>query len=549
LGIVVAVGITPVTASAQEATAQRGVGSVGAAVVKRLDAVPQVTAAEIGVHPQPLAPLTGVSPAEYAARKAQAARSPGAASVTEPASPATPVKPESGLFTPGATVNFTSTGEVNCGSVTPADQALAVGDTNVGVLQAINVCLDVYNKTGVLQPGYPKSLTSFVGLPANTPTSDPRAIFDWINQRYILVFIQFSRDFSTPSTYWIAVSQADNPAGSYCLYNLGVQSTGASGGVFPLPDFPRLGQDRQAIYLASNVFKPGYLWEEVLVLPKAQIYACQGFGFSFFFNLNLGGVPTDTTQPANVTNIGDDPRSEYLVTSKNIRFGNGQCSTGCNGLVVWAIHSPLSSPTLTGTTVGTANNYSLPPNATQPGSANSIDSGDTRISGMAMYSAGSLYASINTNGGAGQPSFILYQIHPFVNAANGQIASARIDNEIPHLLGDAQSFYYATQQPDPEGNVTTVFNFSDANNFAGLAYVSRRAAQPVNTLPDNGIFARTGAALYSQGRWGDYTAVAPSGLSGSNAFPAMWFAGMFARSDTTWGTQIGKNGFTSINEP
>jgi len=71
----------------------------------------------------------------------------------------------------------------------------------------------------------------------------------------------------------------------------------------------------------------------------------------------------------------------------------------------------------------------------------------------------------------------------------------------------------------------------------------------VNTLPDNGIFARTGAAFYNQGRWGDYTAVAPSGLSGSNAFPAMWFAGMFARSDTTWGTQIGKNGFTSINEP
>ena len=59
-------------------------------------------------------------------------------------------------------------------------------------------------------------------------------------------------------------------------------------------------------------------------------------------------------------------------------------------------------------------------------------------------------------------------------------------------------------------------------------------------------------AFHNQGRWGDYTAVAPSGLfsaGSANPFPKMWFAGMFARSDGTWGTQIGQNGFTSITEP
>jgi hypothetical protein len=29
----------------------------------------------------------------------------------------------------------------------------------------------------------------------------------------------------------------------------------------------------------------------------------------------------------------------------------------------------------------------------------------------------------------------------------------------------------------------------------------------------------------------------------------VWFAGMFARSDGTWGTAIGKNGYTSITQP
>ncbi len=545
-GVVAAVGVVPATALAQEeATAQRGAGFARSLAVRQLDAVPRITAAEIAAHPVSLAPLTGFSRAEFSAMKARAARP----SATPIGGSATPAKPGTGIFTPGATLNFSRTSETGCGNVTPADQAIAVGDTGNGILQAINVCLNVFSKKGVLQPGFPKSLTSFVGLPANTPTSDPRAIYDWINQRYILTFIQFDPNFASASTYWIAVSQGDNPAGGYCLYHLGVQSVAPAGGVFPLPDFPRLGQDRQAIYLASNIFNPGYKWEEILFLPKAQMYACQNINFNFFFNLNVGGVPTDTTQPANVANPADNPRSEYLVTSKNINFGNGVCSAGCNGLVVWAVHSPLSSPTLNGVSVATANNYSLPPSASQPGSANSVDTNDTRLSGMAMYSAGSVYASLNTNGGAGQPAFIQYQIHPFVNQLNGQLASATILNEVTHEVGLAQSFFYATQQPDPEGNVTTVFNFSDGSNFVGLAYLSRRAAQPVGTTPDNGIFLIQGAGLYSQGRWGDYTAVAPAGQAGNGANPVMFFAGMFARSDHTWGTQIGRNGFTDISQP
>ncbi|MGB8901992.1 MAG: hypothetical protein WCC90_23320, partial [Methylocella sp.] len=288
------------------------------------------------------------------------------------------------------------------------------------------------------------------------------------------------------------------------------------------------------------------------------LYACTGFSFSFFFNLAVGGVVTDTTQPANVFSAGDDPRSEYLVTSKNIVFGGG-CTTPCNGLEVWAIHSPLSSPTLNGIFVATANNYSLPPNASQPGGTNDIDTNDTRISGMAMYNAGSIYASINAANGSHSEA-ILYQIQPFVTAGganDGQIASAKILNEIVHG-SSAFDVYYATQQPDPEGNVTYVWNFSSSTSFPSLIYSSRRAAQTVGTEPDGGIFAVAGAGFYNQGfgsppfRWGDYTAVAPGGLAsagGTGANPVMFFAGRFARSDGTWGTAIGRNGYTAITQP
>jgi hypothetical protein len=558
--IVAAVGVMPLAATAQaqtaapQASSQRITGAAVAPFVRRLDTTPQTTRGE--KHAQPMAPLTGVDPATFALRKARAAHSPANPKVGSPP----PARPRA-LETPNATAVFGSTDELTCNGgffVRPADQAIAVGDTSVGVLQAINTCLNVFTKSGTLQAGYPKSLTSFVGLPAGTPTTDPRAIYDWINHRYILSFIQFDPNLASPSSYWIAVSTGDNPAGGYCLYNFVPASVAPSGGAFPLPDFPRLGQDRQAIYLASNIFFPNgntYKWEEVLTLPKTPMYACQGITVTGFANLTLGGVATDTTQPANVFSPADDPRSEYLVTSENINFGGGQCLSSCNGLVVWAIHDPFGSPTINGMFIPTLNSYSLPPDASQPGGANNIATNDTRISGMAMYAAGSIYASINAANGSNSEA-ILYQIQPFVTAGganDGKLAGARILNEILHGSG-AFDAYYATQQPDPEGNVTYAWNFSSAtlSVFPSLAYSSRRAAQSVGTEPDGGFLAVTGAGFYGQGRWGDYTAVAPGGLAsagGSGSSPVMYFAGMFARSDGNWQTAIGRNGYNNINQP
>jgi hypothetical protein len=93
--------------------------------------------------------------------------------------------------------------------------------------------------------------------------------------RSTIALIQFDPNQLTASNHWIAVSTGDDPAGGYCLYNLAVQSVGPSGGFFPLPDFPRLGQDRQAIYLASDLLiliiraasKWGRSWCEVFKPP------------------------------------------------------------------------------------------------------------------------------------------------------------------------------------------------------------------------------------------------------------------------------------------
>jgi hypothetical protein len=55
------------------------------------------------------------------------------------------------------------------------------------VLQVINGCVAVFDKTGVMQPGFPKKANAFFGLAATAFTFDPRALYDWVNNRFVVM--------------------------------------------------------------------------------------------------------------------------------------------------------------------------------------------------------------------------------------------------------------------------------------------------------------------------------------------------------------------------
>jgi hypothetical protein len=552
------------SAQAQTASATAGTATLVLQGTVNLQTLPKISAP--GANKPAMIPLrTGVDPTTYAARKARAAglsATPGGAA----GNPAIPQR--SGVETPMASTSFTSASMFNCANLNgfgyaPADQALAVGAGSAAgvpsVLQVVNNCLQVFDKAGALVAGPVATSTFFGFAPAgagiNYEMSDPRVLYDWINHRYIFVMIYVDLTGTAASFYNIAVSTADDPSGTYCLYT-GKGPFSVTPGAGVLPDFPRLGQDRQNIYIGSNIFTgAAYKWEEVFALQKSQVYSCAATpAVAFQFDLKVNGTATDTTQPANVYSAGDQPRTEFMVTSFNINFGGGQCSSGCNGLVVWGWYDPFnttgSGNLLNGVVVPTTNNYFLPPNADQPGASGSIDTGDVRISGSVVYSAGRLFPSLTTNA-SGKPACLLYNLSPGVNPSDGTVTGATIHSE--RLL--YQGTYYCTQQPDPEGNVTTVFSFSDLSNFPGLVYISRRVSLPsAKPFPDNGFFLIKGAGFYKFGRWGDYTATSIAGLvsgGGTGGFPTFWFAGMYALGDAnqSWGTAIGKNGYTNISQP
>ncbi|MDH3316243.1 MAG: hypothetical protein OER43_10825 [Gammaproteobacteria bacterium] len=456
--------------------------------------------------------------------------------------------------------------------MTPADQALAVGDGPNPILQVVNACLSVWRTNGTRIIG-PVSLQTFFGLPASTAVFDPRALFDWYNHRFIV--IATDTDGANSNNINIAVSRSDDPAGLWWTYRIPVLSQAGA-----LADYPRLGQDRTslypgfsapgAIYVASNLFSNStgaYLKEEWLVLPKGPMYAGAGFSFVFFSGMTSGGVATDTSQPVNVWSPYEQPRAGFFITSKNIF--NGRCLAPCNGLTVWAVSNPFGfvsggdSPELSSVVIPTANNYSFPPDAPQPGGPNTIDTIDTRISGTPTYAHGHIHAALVTANGTGGVASIIYKVQPFLNATNGarcttsvglcpQITGALIRNESVVNYGGTNAAFFPTPQPDLDGNVTTVLSYSSTAFFPSLIYISQRVTQPVGTFVDSGWFLAVGLGQYTQGRWGDYTAVAPAGVfyasgdGGATGNNGMAFAGMYAGTPNRWRTRIG---YTLFNAP
>jgi hypothetical protein len=346
----------------------------------------------------------------------------------------------------------------------------------------------------------------------------------------------------------IAASQTHDPRRGWFTYSPAFQI----GNTGECPDYPTLGHDttnwgagvtKGGFYVGINQFDTAcanLIQNYLFLLPKDPVYNGSGFGFTIWNGFTDGPL-VDTLSPASVTGRGDKTQAVYFLSSFNINFGGGQCSGGCNGLIVWAIANPFAGGGFTAKVLSTVNNYSLPPLAHEPGCTSSgcIETIDTRISGQVKYNAGSLFGSFET-AAAGQAHPIWFEIRPKTDV-NGNITDATELQEDCFFCGgfvQNGSAYFGTLQPDPEGNVTMVYNYSEDDQFPGTAYTSRKVDYCC-LMNGSGFFIRGGDAFYGQGRWGDYTGTAVDNTLANS--PSVWFSGMFAESNGNWGTWIGAN--------
>jgi hypothetical protein len=451
--------------------------------------------------------------------------------------------------------------EASCGNHLAPDGAVATSPDYL--VEVENACIKVLNpNTGAVFSG-PIPLGTFFGSSSNM--GDPRALYDPVNARFLVS----AEDF-TANKVFIAASQSSNPTLRWNIYAfpMGLSCNG-------IGDFPMLGQTYQepgdpmgAIYLSWNSFcKPGGYTSFVGAISKSQAYAGLPINnISGFSNLSFQGIWVDSVQPANVMNPLDHPRGEFLVNSFNYHFGGKQCSSGCNGVVVWFIYNAIpasgNSPSITGIVVPTANTYYTPTIAPEPGCAINTcgpSAGPPIISGEVTYSSGSLFGAISDAKG-----ILVFELEPFVSDS-AVITGAAMRNEICFAcqgFSNGGTAYFGAIQPDSERNWMLVYNYSAPGAaecapdpftciYPSAMVLTHRVTQARNTLHDNGTMVELGQAFFHQvnpngyNRFGDYNGVAPN-YSTPNSY---WFGAEYVESNANWGKVVGAAAYTSPVQP
>jgi hypothetical protein len=233
----------------------------------------------------------------------------------------------------------------------PPDCTMAAGPQHV--LVSVNSTLAVHSKSGgpaILQ----RTLTQwFANIVSGMTIFDPKALYDQHAGRWVLLVVA-TRTGTQDSLFLLSVSSTSDPADAWRNYKLDATLDGKIK-TSNWADFPALGVDSNALYLAANMFAfgGGFQYAKVRVVPKAGPYSGGAAPYFDFTKMkNADNTSVFTMQPCHTFGA---PQVEYLVNSA---FPSG------NYLFVWRIANAATAPTITRTQV-TVSTYSLAPNAEQ----------------------------------------------------------------------------------------------------------------------------------------------------------------------------------------
>jgi hypothetical protein len=315
-------------------------------------------------------------------------------------------------------------------SVEPPDQGMCVG--NGYVVEAVNDVFNVFStSTGAsLLPdntatnvvaGFPRNvnhavdLNSFYGYsPAINRTTgvrgefvtDPSCIYDAQTQRFFVLVLSLDSQvpgpcqgvFSCVNHLDLAVSQTNNPTGSWNIYKIDVTNDGTNtGGSNPGPylgDYPHIGADANGIFLTTNAYPwhaNGFSGAQIYALSKSALAAgAPSVAVTHIDTSGTVNAPSDagSTQPGFTLWPSQSPGTsqfqlanngtEYFLSSnaadeaqKPVAGTPGTRTS--NQLVVWTLTNTASlntaSPAISlSNKILSVGQYGVPPKAKQPGS-------------------------------------------------------------------------------------------------------------------------------------------------------------------------------------
>ena len=386
-------------------------------------------------------------------------------------------------------------------NLTPPDPDIAVGPNHI--LGCVNPEMRVFDKSG--NQLLSSSLIDFFSDPATSDfLFDPVALFDPHSQKFILA----CNELRMREGIHVGISQTDSALSPFNTQYYDSTAVGL------FPDFPNLGVDKDAIYVASDLFSAGGNF--IFVFDKQDL---------------IDGTPTD---PVAINTIGfpislgavktfdADAPAQYFITSAD---GEG------DNIFLYAVTGGPDAPVGSGFVSVPTPQFDTADDAPQQGSSNRVSTVDRRIKN-GVYRNGILYCAhgVSQTGPFGLPKVRWYAIDPQGWPTSGNSP----------ILVD-------TGVIDPSPSTATWFpDISvDANGSIAMVYARSSLIEPVKMgrafkLSDDAPGTVQGVETWitstspEEGdRWGDYF-----GIDDDPSVPGrFWGHGEYRTSN--WRTWIG----------
>lgn len=259
------------------------------------------------------------------------------------------------------------------GPFTPPDTTGAIGPSNY--VEMVNSEIGVYDSSDLTASPTTLDQASFFG-DATASTCDGQIQWDEEGQRWIYTGLNCNADSGQQALY-VGFSRGTSPlplsSSNWCRYRI---PTGLN-----LEDYPKLGHDDTQIIIGSNEFSDDgfgpYTGSNVYVLPKpapGTISTCPSQTAEVtnsLVTLTLSSPDAFTPVPVN---LADSSADGYVVAADDVSGGGSSTS-----LYLYDITSGVTSGSMSPTTTVTVPSYSLPASVPQPGTSDTLDSLDARL--------------------------------------------------------------------------------------------------------------------------------------------------------------------------
>jgi hypothetical protein len=413
-----------------------------------------------------------------------------------------------------STIGVQFEGMSQTSTIRPPDPHGAAGTD--GILQTVNLRIQYFTKAGTSVWG-PVALSTFFGI-SGSGTSDPRVVFDAATQRFYVIL---QENTNTQAFVNLAVSKTANPAssGSSDWYFYRPEITQRVGNQRYGADYPGLGVDGQALYVTYNMYKlpfsSGSTFRDcqVVIFNKANINSgTLGSGFPKKVFTPNGSSNGFTLQPATVMGGTPPSNTAYL----------GETSLSSTTAVrVWTLTNPLTSPSLSSTTITVPNNGGYIGSAPQCGTSTTVATLSPRTQGNACWYNGAIWFTHTAGGSSGKAIVYYYK----VNTSGMTLAESGGING-----GTGVSTYQPSVGVSSNGSVAIVYTQSSSTQCPTMVYVSRTAAATAFDAP---VAVKASPSFSNSDRWGDYASV-----TGDPVDNSLWLTHEWAKTNAlhNWST-------------